>query len=217
MTMKNIKIVLFSLLLTSLFSSCDLTDNPAIEGSNTEAMAGEWYLQLMDAVDSTLYVDYSLATTSNTAANIGDKMWINWLHIDPTIDFQSIINTNQTSLTFSSINANNLLFSETPPAGKPVVAIGTTDTISPKIPALVTIEGGAITKNSYTPPSKTKTDFLQCRITWLYKSFNYVADSYTINGVDTTVVWKLTGTSESADGPYIMAGYKRTGFLEDEH
>lgn len=113
MTMKNIKIV-FSLLMTSLFSSCDLTDNPAIEGSNTEAMAGEWFLQLMDAVDSTLYVDYTLATTSNTAANIGDKMWINWLHIDPTIDFQSIINTNQTSLTFSSINANNLLFSETP-------------------------------------------------------------------------------------------------------
>jgi len=74
MTMKNIKIVFCSLFIVAFLSSCDLTDNPAIEGSNTEAMAGEWYLQLMDAVDSTLYVDYSLATTSNTAANVADKL-----------------------------------------------------------------------------------------------------------------------------------------------
>jgi|JI102314A1RNA_FD_contig_81_1351480_length_6028_multi_2_in_0_out_0_1 hypothetical protein len=217
MTMKNIKIVFCSLFVVAFLSSCDLTDNPAIEGSNTEAMAGEWYLQLMDAVDSTLYVDYSLATTSNTAANVADKMWFNdGAHI---FDYQCLINTNQAALTFSATAADNLNFSSThnPPAAKPVVALGTTKSVLSATPEKMTIEGGSISKNSFTPPSKTKTDFLQCRITGLYKSFNYVADSYTINGVDTSVVWKLSGTSESADGPYIMAGYKRTGFLEDEH
>ena len=124
--MKNIKIVFCSLFVVAFLSSCDLTDNPAIEGSNTEAMAGEWYLQLMDAVDSTLYVDYSLATTSNTAANVADKMWFNdGAHI---FDYQCLINTNQAALTFSATAADNLNFSSThnPPAAKPVVALGTT-------------------------------------------------------------------------------------------
>ncbi|MBK7812357.1 MAG: hypothetical protein IPI50_14230 [Saprospiraceae bacterium] len=214
--MKNFKILLYSLLFASVISSCDLTENPAIDGTSTEAMSGEWYLQLMEE-DSSLVVDYTLATTSNTAANVPDKMWMNdGAHI---FDFQSVINTNQSTLTFNAINAENLHFSEThsAPGGKPVVAIGATKTVSSATPERMTIENGSITKNSFTAPSKTKTDFLQCRITGLYKAFNYVADSYSINGTDTTVVWRLSGTSESADGPYILAGYKRTGFLEDEH
>lgn len=130
----------------AFLSSCDLTDNPAIEGSNTEAMAGEWYLQLMDAVDSTLYVDYSLATTSNTAANVADKMWFNdGAHI---FDYQCLINTNQAALTFSATAADNLNFSSThnPPAAKPVVALGTTKSVLSATPEKMTIEGGSISK-----------------------------------------------------------------------
>jgi len=215
--MKNIKIVFCFFFITFFVSSCDLTENPAVEGTNTEAMSGEWYLQLMDAADSTLYVDYTLATTSNTAANVADKMWMNdGAHI---FDFQSVINTNQSSLTFNALNANNLHFSEahTKPAGKPVVALGATKTVLSATPEKMTIEGGSISKNSFTAPSKTKTDFLQCRITGIYKAFTYTAETYTINGTDTIVNWNQTGVSESADGPYILAGYKRTGFLEDEH
>ncbi|NOT38570.1 MAG: hypothetical protein HOP11_14455 [Saprospiraceae bacterium] len=218
--MKKLNIY-YLLVITSLLTfSCDLTEDPDVGGTNTKDMAGEWYLQLIDPADSvTVYVDYSLATTSNTAANVADKM----LFDDAAhfFHFQCKMNTNQQNLTFNAENAENIQYdpAHTPPAAKPkpIPAIGSVKTQLSATPKLMTITNGTITKNSFSPPSKTKTDFLSCLMTGIYRGYNYVAESYAITGTDTSVVWKLRDESDVPDGPYIISGYKRTGFLEDEH
>lgn len=199
--------------------SCDLTEDPVVGGTNTQEMAGEWYLQLLNPVDSSILVDYSLATTSNTSANVASSMWITdaahfW-------DFQCKMNTNQQNLSFNADKVDNLLYdpSHKAPAAnvKPAPPIGEIKTVLSTTPRLMSITNGKISQDSYTPPSKTKTDYLSCLMSGWYRGFNYVVDSYVVTGVDTSVVWKLKDESDVEDGPYLITGYKRTGFLEDEH
>ncbi|MBK6546755.1 MAG: hypothetical protein IPO78_08955 [Saprospiraceae bacterium] len=212
--MKSIKYLVFLFLIT--FQSCDLTDEPAITGTAVQSMAGEWFLQLADATDGTLYVDYSMCTTSNTAANTADKMW--FFDHDHFFSTQNKLSVNINDLSFSS-DDDNLLYDAThkAPTGKPVVAIGTVKTVLSATPAKIKITNGKILKNAARPPSKTTTDSLYMLMTGVYSQFNYMADTYQINGVDTTVVWKLVSTLTADDGPYAISGYRRTGFLEDEH
>lgn len=213
--MKNIQYYLLAILL--IFQSCDLTDDPAITGTQVQKMAGEWFLQLRDAVDNTLYVDYNMVTTSNTAANTADKMW--FLDHDHFFGTQNKMTVNITNLTFTADDAN-ILFdgTHTKPAGKPVVSLGTIKTANSAVPSRIKIADGKILQNAARPPSGTQTDSMYMLMTGVYATYEYRAESYTINGTDTTVVWQLINSpGESEDGPYKLSGYRRTGFLEDEH
>jgi hypothetical protein len=213
--MKQLKYLLLGLIV--IIQSCDLTDDPEITGTPVQSMAGEWYLQLYDLADGTLYVDYSLCTTSNTSANVSDKMW--FLDHDHFWSMQTLMNVNTANQTFSGDNVN-IFFdgAHTTPAGKPVVALGTVKNANSAVPARIRITDGKILENAAHVPSRTEADSMYCQMTGVYQVYRYIADSYTINGTDTVVVWRLAdsaGTSD--DGPYGIAGYRRTGFLEDEH
>ncbi|HMS29541.1 MAG TPA: lipid-binding protein [Saprospiraceae bacterium] len=223
--MKNYFNYILLLFITLFATSCDLTSDPSVGETNTAKFAGEWYLQLMDATDSTVYINYSLATTSNTASNVGDKIWFNdgehfW-------NFQCIVNVNQDNLTFNVDSSINIFYEDPKtPASKPVVDIGTLKIVQSGAPERMKIENGKISKGTFTPPSKTNTDFMSCLMTGIYKDFSFVAESYDIKDIDpdtavvkldTNVIWKFVNKKDNFDGPYIISGYKRTGFLEDEH
>jgi Lipid-binding putative hydrolase len=215
--MKKLNILL---LITGLFilQSCDKVALPEIGGTKVQEMCGEWYLRLLDATDSTQLVAYSLATTSNTAADVADKMWLN--DGGHFFGFQSKMDVNISEFTFKSQDIENINYSGPPvavPTAKPVVKLNVEKSFLSADPLKMTITGGKISKGSYTAPSKAKTDYFDSRITGIYEKYIYFAEKYTIVGTDTSVVWKLKSKELENDGPYILAGYRRTGFLEDEH
>ncbi|MDQ3142309.1 MAG: hypothetical protein M3Q56_08685 [Bacteroidota bacterium] len=213
--MKHIKYILLALLFVFI-QSCDLTDDPAITGTNTQSMAGEWYLELL-GLDSSVAVGHSLHTTSNTAANLPNEMWFSdGGHV---YHHQNKIDVNTATGTFSATNAINILYSGLTgtPTGTPVVALGTVKAFTSGDPERITITDGKISQETFIAPSKTRTDYFSCNITYILRTVSFTAASYSINGTDTTVVWNRGSEMDEPDGPYILAGYRRTGFLEDEH
>jgi Lipid-binding putative hydrolase len=214
--MKKLNILI---LISGLFilQSCDKVALPEIGGTKVQEMCGEWYLRLLKATDSTQLVPYSLATTSNTAADVADKMWLN--DGGHFFTFQSKMDVDISALTFKSQDIDNINYSGPPtaPPAKPIVKLNVEKSNTSADPIKMTITGGKISKGSYTAPSKAKTDYFDSRITGIYETYTYFAEKYTIVGTDTSVVWKLKTKELESDGPYILAGYRRTGFLEDEH
>src|SRR6187551_1635073 len=111
--MKNKLLILFAFLSIG-FASCDLGDDPAIGGTATKALAGEYFVQLLSAPGGDVYVDYTQWTISNTAANVADKIRISdngnvW-------DFSGVFNADVNALTFSGTSIANPSFAE---AGEP--------------------------------------------------------------------------------------------------
>ena len=198
--------------------SCDAGEEPDIQGTATQKLAGEWFLQLTDE-DNNVIIPYSTFTTANTSANSASEMWF----IDHDVfGAQSKLTIDQTGLNFSSTNSVNLDYAAgDAPDETEVVKLGTIEKVLSPVPQTVTIANGKILKDSFIAPSKTKTDSMYLNITGNYNADTYQATEYkitTVNGVnDTTVVWKLTGSAIEPDGPYILSGYRRTGFQEDEH
>ena len=213
------KIIYVGLIFAALgLASCDVGNEPDIQGTATQKVAGEWFLQLSDD-DKNVIVPYNLFTTTNTSANGAGEMWF----IDHDVfGAQSKLNIDQTGLNFSSTNSVNLDYEPgDAPDETEVVKLGTIKKVVSPVPQTVTIADGIVLKDSFIAPSKAKTDSMYLRITGNYNADTYEASEYkitTANGVkDTTVVWKLTGSAVEPDGPYVLSGYRRTGFREDEH
>jgi hypothetical protein len=198
--------------------SCDAGDEPGIDGTATQKLAGEWFLQLRDE-SGKLVIPYSLVTTSNTAANVATELWF----VDHSFfGTQSKLAVDPNALTFTTTDGQNIDFA---PAGAPddypLVALGKIEKVISASAQTVTITNGKVLKDSFIAPSKAKTDSMYMQITGKYVEDTYQASEYkitTVGGVpDTTVVWKLTGSAIQIDGPYTLSGYRRTGFREDEH
>lgn len=215
--MKKLIYAGFYFLALSLVA-CDAGDEPDIKGTATQELSGEWFLQLTDEANEVL-VSYNLFTTSNTSANAATEMWF----VDHDVfGAQSKVTVDPNAFTFSSTDSPNLDYAPgDAPAEKPVVKLGTVKKVVSGVPQTITISNGKVLKDAFTAPSKTKTDSMYLQITGKYVADTYQASEYKITTVagkpDTAVVWKMTGTAIEPDGPYIMSGYRRTGFREDEH
>jgi hypothetical protein len=127
------KVIYFAaLLLTVAFTSCEKED---VGGTATESMAGQWYCTI-DAVDDDglpipngenyfgLDNPRTLILTYNTAANAANEMWVDNLGVGnlaadyaayvaaygyfPTYTIKSKVTINQSTMEFSSNEAENL-------------------------------------------------------------------------------------------------------------
>ena len=159
------KKILFAIILSSAFVSCDLGKEPEIEGTKIQEMCGEWYIEVLDINGDLAAPGYHLITTSNTAANTATDM---------------ILDDHELWPCKVKCQVNY--------AGKLIVAAsGLSNEYDETIG--VSIKEGKIIKDAATTSGGNTSDSIYIRL-------------------------------EFADDPgteYIYAGYKRTGFLEDEH
>jgi hypothetical protein len=149
--------------------SCDLGSEPAIEGTKLQAMAGEWFVQvLIDGED--VGGGHYLITTSNTAANNETDLIVNdhELLVPDAPPLSVVAKVNLPALTFNKVDKLPNMT-----AGESAISI---------------IEG-KILKGMATTSGGNKTDSI-------YVKFAFENDP--------TTEW-------------VYAGYRRTGFLEDEH
>lgn len=220
--MKN-KLLILIAFLSIGFVSCDLGDDPDIGGTATQALAGEYFVQLFSEPGGDLYVDYTLVTISNTAANTADKIR---LKDDEHIwGFNSEFNADVNNRTFSGDVAPNALYSISEPAASPFQPIGTIDTAGTDFPKFMTITGGGVFLGEADVPSGTTADSVAFSATAIYYAniFRVIAHEYdTVSTnpltIDTLSVFEFVSEYEDfQDGPYFLSGYRRTGFLEDEH
>ena len=144
--------------------SCDLGSEPKVTGTKVQAMAGEWWINvLVDGSD--IGAGYNLITTSNTAANTATDLLLDDGGLWPA---KIVATVNVKALTFSPISNLDNKYSST---------------------IKVSIIEGKILKGAATTPGLNKTDSI-------YVKFEFSDDP---------------GTQ------YEYAGYRRTGFQEDEH
>ena len=184
-----------SLFSAGLLTSCEM-DDPEVEYTAVAPMSGEWYVR-WDVQDSTgaweQITDYTHIMTSSTAANSPTEMWIGDLFGDP----RNLASTAVGSFWTFQVRANVDLGSMTFNANDKSVAVVGAKPATPTVPAQapvpydinVTITDGKIIKDGSTPPSGATTD-------------------------------SIFFQAEFGDDPgtkYRAYGYKRTGFLEDEH
>lgn len=221
--MKNKLLILFAFLSIG-FASCDLGDDPAIGGTATQALAGEYFIQLLSSPGGAVFVDYTQWTISNTAANTADKIRIS--DNENVWNFTGVFNCDVNSLTFSGDSISNPAYGGEAgePAAKPYQAIGKIDTVLSGAPRYMRITEGKILKGVAHVPSNTIADSIAFFATGLYQATSYMVVAHTYDTVtvdplviDTLSVFEYVQTFGSEDGPYFMSGYKRTGFLEDEH
>lgn len=173
------------------FTSCEKDE---VENTATVEMAGEWHVRVyaLDAatgevVDDDMFGDgdYNI-TTSNTAANVANEMWL----VDANgyvFPYQVKIDVNPSTMTFnSSTDAENLF--------------GASGYIYTNVDGLlagetVTVTNGKIVKNGTTTPSGQPADYIE-----FYISFSD----------DPFPGWYDLATS------YKICGFRYTGFVEDE-
>ena len=218
--MKN-KLLLLLISLSFGIMSCDLGDDPDPGGTATEAIAGEYYVQLLSAPGGDVYLDYSLVTISNTAANTANQIRIS--DDEHIWGFNSVFNVDLATLTFSGDKVANALYDQ--PAASPYKPIGTIDTIG-SVPKYMTITEGKVFPGAAHVPSLTTADSIAFYATGLYylSAYQVVAwDFDTVSSdplvIDTFNVFQYIEEFPDGDpdGPYFLSGYRRTGFLEDEH
>ena len=144
--------------------SCDAGGEPDIEGTKLQAMAGEWWINvLLDGED--VGGGYNLITTSNTAANNETDLLFDDGELWPA---KVVTKVNLAGMTFDAApNLNNMY----------------ADSIK------VSVIEGKVLKGAATTTGGNKTDSI-------YVKFEFSDDP---------------GTQ------YVYAGYRRTGFREDEH
>ncbi|CAG5002924.1 hypothetical protein DYBT9275_03000 [Dyadobacter sp. CECT 9275] len=145
-------------------SACDLGNDPTIGGTKLQAMAGEWWINvLVDGED--IGAGFNLITTSNTAANNDTDLLLDDHELWPA---KIVAKVNLPAMTFNA-------------------APGLSNMYSPTIK--VSVIEGKVLKGAATTPGGNKTDSI-------YVKFEFSDDP---------------GTQ------YEYAGYRRTGFQEDEH
>jgi len=147
-----------------VFSSCDLTETPVIEGTKLEEMCGEWWFRISSGGDL-VAPNYFLLTTSNTSANT---------NVDLLLDDHE----TWPCKVKCKVDLSTLAFVQ-----QPNIANYYSSNIG------VSIKEGKILKKAATTTGGNVSDSI-------YIKFEFADDP---------------GTE------YIYAGYKRTGFLEDEH
>ena len=160
--MKYLKYI--SIFLVFGLLSCDAGGEPDIEGTKLQAMAGEWWINLLvDGEDQGQ--GFNLVTTSNTAANNDTDLLFDDHEFWP-------------AKVVAKVNLGSMTFNATP---------NLPNQYDPDIK--VSIIEGKILKGAATTPGGNKTDSI-------YVKFEFSDD---------------VGTQ------YEYAGYRRTGFREDEH
>lgn len=210
------KYILYITFLALIVSACDLKEDYVVERSATNPINGEFFVTL-DLLDGTEWVEdyYSLGYVSlkfsNTSANDADMVWFddngNW----PT---KAKIKCNPTTGTFEAgtFNANyavqTLAKEDTTATGKFVIAVfkaahpieytevsidrhaDKKDSVLVSGYAItVKVIGGSIETGTFLAPSKAKTDAITLELEW----------------------------SDDPGTTYRYKGYRRTGFIEDEH
>jgi len=160
--MKYLKYI--SIFLVFGLLSCDAGGEPDIEGTKLQAMAGEWWINLLvDGEDQGQ--GFNLVTTSNTAANNDTDLLFDDHEFWP-------------AKVVAKVNLGSMTFNATP---------NLPNQYDPDIK--VSIIEGKILKGAATTPGGNKTDSI-------YVKFEF---------------------SNDAGTQYEYAGYRRTGFREDEH
>ena len=158
------KLLIFIALLGIGFTSCDLGDDPAIGGTATQAVAGEWWTTFTIDGEDVYGLGYQPITTSNPAANTTTEFLI---HDDAhTWDYKAKVPLNLDAKTFGGTGLQNLSYDIT-----------------------MNITNGKILPGAAISTGGNVTDSIYFEV-------------------------------EFSDDPgviYQVAGYRRTGFLEDEH
>lgn len=159
--MKNKFLILIALFSLGL-ASCDLGDDPVIEGTATQAVAGEWWTTFSQGGQD--LTGYQQITTSNTAANVPTEFLITdnahqW-------DYKVKVPLNLDARTFGGTGLANLAY-----------------------PITVNVTNGKILPGAAISTGGNVTDSI-------YFDLEFSDDPGVI---------------------YNVAGYRRTGFLEDEH
>jgi hypothetical protein len=184
-----------SLFSASLLTSCEM-DDPEVEHTAVSPMSGEWFVQ-WDVQDSTgaweHVADYTHIMTSSTSANTETEMWIGDIFDDPRNLASTSAGNFWTFMVRANVNLDAMTFTANDKSIATVGAKPATATTPEKPPVpydiVVKINNGKIIKDGSTPPSGTTTDSI-------YFEAEFEDDPGTI---------------------YRASGYKRTGFLEDEH
>ncbi len=148
--------------------SCQKELNPG--GTATQDFSGDWWVFLLEDDGEGNFVDlydlgYLLLSTYNTAANVPDKMFVDFF--DEFVPVKVIANLNQSESAISGENLFNYYADDLE----------------------VNILNGTVIRNAATTSGGNVSDSI-------YIEFEYVSDPGYI---------------------YKLAGYRRTGFEEDEH
>ena len=102
-----IKMFLASIFVVALGSCVKESDDDA-GGTATQAMSGEWWIQI--GIDNELLVqDYFKILTYNTSENVGTKMWID--DLEELWPFKIKMDVNPADKTFSA-NASESVYSD---------------------------------------------------------------------------------------------------------
>jgi hypothetical protein len=160
----KLKLLIFIALLGIGFASCDLTDDPEIGGTVTQAVAGEWWTTFTIAGEDVYGLGYQVITTSNTAANSASEFLVH--DGGHTWDYKVKVPLNLDAKSFGGTALENISY-----------------------PITVNIANGKILPGAAISTGGNVTDSI-------YFEAEFSDDPGTI---------------------YQVAGYRRTGFLEDEH
>jgi len=153
-----------SLLFLIVLFSCDLGKDPGIGGTKVQAMAGEWWINvLIDGTD--LGIGYNLIRTSNTASDNGVDLLLDDDELWPA---KIITQVDIKTLTFTPVTNLDNFYSNT---------------------IKVSVIEGKVLKGAATTPGLNKTDSIYIKLEF----------------------------SDDPGTQYEYAGYRRTGFQEDEH
>ncbi len=222
--MKNKLLILFAFLSIGMMS-CDLGNDPDIGGTATQALAGEYFVRLYSAPGGDLYADYTMWTISNTAANVADR--IRMTDHGNLFGFSSELNCDVNALTFWADSTANSSFAGPPtsePPGTPFLPLDTFALTTSSTYWFMRIEDGQIFPGQATVPSTTVADSIAFYATGGYYAKKYNVVDHRLDTISTdpleviTVnVYEFAKDTFVNDGPYFLSGYKRTGFLEDEH
>lgn len=219
--MKHNLIILVALLGMGL-ASCDLGNDPAIDGTATPELNGEYFVELALEPGGAPLLGYSLIRISNTAANVADKIRI--ADDEHIWGFNAEFNANGS--TFSGEQKLNALYDAAPNPLAPFEDVGTIVLAESAYPKYMTITDGKVISNAVTAPSAAVTDSIA-----FFASAWYVIERHQVVGhfndtisedpleiVERNIYQFVSDSIDGAeDGPYFLSGYQRTGFLEDEH
>ena len=205
------KYILYITFLALVISACDLKDDFVVERSATNPINGEFFVTL-DMLDGTEWVEdaYSLGYVpivfSNTTANDPDSVWIddngNW-PVKAKIKCNPETKTFEAGTSRANYGIQVIAKEEVTKfaAFKKAHSIGYKEVhIDRHVDALdsflvsgygitVKVISGKIETGTYETPSKAMTDAINIELEW----------------------------SDDPGTTYRYKGYRRTGFIEDEH
>jgi hypothetical protein len=123
--MKQLKFIFF---LSMFFGavSCDLAEDPVIDGVAIEEMTGEWWVTFTVGGDDIYGLGYTMITTYNTAANSTTEMWLD--DLKHTWGFKLRTPVNLDALSFAGSNLAEQYFDITASVTNGVITKGKTET-----------------------------------------------------------------------------------------